>query len=70
MPHYTVLRQVVRGPLPLTFRAAEDIESVEVLKDAEWIKASIAPRTGAGQEAVVTELTPLGRWAFQHWMEE
>ena len=70
MPHYAVLRQVVQGPLPLTFRAAEDIESIEVLKDAEWIKASIALCPGAGQEAIVTEITPVGQWAFRHWLEE
>ena len=68
--HYAVLRLVAEGPLPLTFRAMEDIEFVEVLKDAEWIKASISPCAGASQEAVVTEITPLGQWAFQHWIEE
>jgi hypothetical protein len=62
---YAVLRLVAKGPLPMTFTSKQDIEHLEILNDAGWIKVRITTfRTR--QKAVVTELTPLGRWAMQH----
>lgn len=62
---YSVLQRVAKGPLPMVFTAAEDIESLRILKDGGWVKATFSAPPGRAGAATVTELTPLGRFAMQ-----
>jgi len=62
---YRVLQRVAKGPLPMVFDAAEDIESLRILKDGGWVKVSFSAPPGREGTATVTELTPLGRFAMQ-----
>jgi hypothetical protein len=62
---YSVLQRVAKGPLPMVFTAAEDIESLRILKDGGWVKVSFSAPPGHEGTATVTELTPLGRFAMQ-----
>jgi hypothetical protein len=62
---YSVLQRVAKGPLPMVFTAAEDIESLRILKDGGWVKVSFSAPPGREGTATVTELTPLGRFAMQ-----
>ncbi|CAN7514713.1 hypothetical protein LJR290_003506 [Variovorax sp. LjRoot290] len=62
---YSVLQRVAKGPLPMVFTAAEDIESLRILKDGGWVKVTFSAPPGRAGTATVTELTPLGRFAMQ-----
>ncbi|MBT2322359.1 hypothetical protein J7E62_08390 [Variovorax paradoxus] len=62
---YSVLQRVAKGPLPMVFTSAEDIESLRILKDGGWVKVSFSAPPGRAGTATVTELTPLGRFAMQ-----
>jgi hypothetical protein len=62
---YSVLQRVAKGPLPMVFTSAEDIEALRILKDGGWVKVSFSAPPGRAGTATVTELTPLGRFAMQ-----
>jgi hypothetical protein len=62
---YSVLQRVAKGPLPMVFTAADDIESLRILKDGGWVKVWFSAPPGREGTATVTELTPLGRFAMQ-----
>jgi hypothetical protein len=62
---YSVLQRIAKGPLPMVFTSAEDIESLRILKDGGWVKASFSAPPGQPGTATVTELTALGRFAMQ-----
>jgi hypothetical protein len=62
---YRVLQRVAKGPLPMVFTSAEDIEALRILKDGGWVKVLFSAPPGRAGTATVTELTPLGRFAMQ-----
>jgi hypothetical protein len=62
---YSVLQRVAKGPLPMVFASAEDIEALRILRDGGWVKVSFSAPPGQPGTATVTELTPLGRFAMQ-----
>ena len=62
---YRVLQRVAKGPLPMVFTSAEDIEALRILKDGGWVKVSFSAPPGRPGTATVTELTDLGRFAMQ-----
>jgi hypothetical protein len=62
-----ILNRVVKGRLPMHFSGREDIENLQDLQDAGYLKVSFGPlQQDPGTCATVMEVTTLGRAAMRY----
>ncbi len=63
-----ILRRVVDGPLPMQFFVPTDIDRLQDLRDAGYLKVSFESfEHNHRTSATVTEVTPLGRAAIRYF---
>ena len=63
-----ILKRVVDGQLPMQFFAPMDIDLLQDLRDAGYLKVKFEPlKQNRRNSATVTEVTPLGRAAIRYF---
>lgn len=65
---YSLLRRLSEAQLPVAVTAEEDLERLQFLRDAGYIRVSFPAEAGNNQPpaATVTKVTALGRMALRH----
>jgi hypothetical protein len=63
-----MLKRLVDGQLPMQFFVPADIDRLQNLRDAGYLKVSFKPlEQNRRTSATVTEVTPLGRAAIRYF---
>jgi hypothetical protein len=65
---YSLLRSLSEAQLPVAVTADEDLEKLQFLRDAGYIRVSFTAEAESHQPptATVTKVTALGRMALRH----
>jgi predicted HAD superfamily phosphohydrolase len=63
----SILERVVGGRLPMQFSGRADIEHLQDLRDAGYLRVSFDGPEGSCTHAAVTAITPLGCTAIRYF---